>query len=233
MNICKLVNQTKEEVEGADELQGKIIKIIFKIAKPIAKLHAILTSPTGNRFRYRLLIALKTPKTIDEIEKIRGDADLEEYHRHINKLLCFKLIKEVRAGNKKRYVRTDLGEEAVNAVRALERKIGKKDAKKLFEASLGKNSIRFFLTVYGQKRDFSKPSFFSKNKKLEIKYKPLEIGRLALFLPRTIEGLSAIDKLNLAGLLVYENDGYVHFPPIKARSFYQYLKRLFDILPKA
>ena len=50
------------------------------------------------------------------------------------------------------------------------------------------------------------------------------------FLPRIIEGVSAVDKLNEAELLVYRDDDYVHMPPKKARSFYQYLRNLHGIV---
>ncbi|GAI12619.1 unnamed protein product, partial [marine sediment metagenome] len=67
-------------------------------------------------------------------------------------------------------------------------------------------------------------------KKLEIKYSPSEIGRIAGLLPRTVDGVTAIDKLNLAGILTYEDDGCVHFSSIKASSFYQYLRKLYDLI---
>ena len=56
------------------------------------------------------------------------------------------------------------------------------------------------------------------------------MGRLSLFLPRSVEGISAVDKLNEAGLLVYQADNYIHMPPTKARSFYQYLQDLLEIV---
>jgi len=137
--------------------------------------------------------------------------------------LRFGLIRAEEIGDKKQYIRTPLGEQAVNALRAFERRVGKEAAEILYSASLGPNSIRFFLRVYGHrgKADWER---------LQIRYKPAEIGRLSLFLPRSVEGISAVDKLNEASLLVYEDDNYIHMPPIKARSFYQYLQKLLEIV---
>lgn len=207
------------------------IKMIFKLAKPISILHQILTSPTCNYFRLRLLQKLERTLIIDEIKKLRAESGAEEFSRHINMLLRFKLVKKTIKDRKETYKRTELGEEALNAVKKLQRKLGKKDAKKIFDASLGKNSIRLFIKIYEQNKDFALNKDFLKKKK-EIIYEPLEIGKISLFLQRSIEGLAAIDKLDLAKLLYYDEDGHVHFPSIKARSFFQYLKELLDILPK-
>ena len=57
----------------------------------------------------------------------------------------------------------------------------------------------------------------------------VEIGQLGLFLPRVIEGVSAINKLNEADLLVYRDDDYIHMQPKKARSFHQYLRELYAV----
>ncbi len=64
-------------------------------------------------------------------------------------------------------------------------------------------------------------------KKKEVIFSPVEIGKLGLFLPRTIEGIAAIDKLSDAKLLVYKDDGNIYLNPVKARSFYKYLKSLY------
>ena len=47
---------------------------------------------------------------------------------------------------------------------------------------------------------------------------------MSLFLPRIIEGISATDKLNEAGLFIYGDDRYCSMPPVKARAFYRYLR---------
>lgn len=203
------------------KLEGKAIKDIFKNAELIAELHETLTSSRGEYLKTRLLSALEGKLPVPEIKKLVEEAGLGEYHRHLNKLLKFSLIRRVQEGEEK-FIRTGLGEEAINALRELERRIGMEDARKIYDASLGINSIRLFLRVYGNKTEVD-------FEKLEIKFTPAEIGRLSLFLPRSIEGVSAIDKLSDADLLVYNEDGYVYMHPIKARSFYQYLQKLHEI----
>ena len=88
---------------------------------------------------------------------------------------------------------------------------------------MGPNSIRLFLRVYSDATEAARD-------RLQIRYTPAELGKLSLFLPRVIEGISAIDKLNEADLVVYRDDNHIHVQPVKARSFYQYLRELFDIL---
>lgn len=212
-------------VNPADELVGNIIKETFKKAEELAELHACLTSPRGDNFRLRLLHAFEVPLDKIAIEKLRAGSGVKEYHRHLNKLLRFGLIQVEEIGDKKQYIRTALGEQAVNALREFERRVDKEAAEALYSASLGPNSIRFFLRLYGDKRKV-------KREPLQIKYTPTEIGRLSLFLPRTIEGYSAVDKLNEASLLVYEDDNHIYMQPIKARSFYQYLQQLYKIVVK-
>jgi len=214
-------------VNAADELVGNIIKEIFKKAEEIAELHAYLTSPRGDNFRLRLLHALEVPLGETAVEGLRADAGIKEYHRHLNKLLRFELIQVQEIDDKKQYyIRTALGEQAVNALREFERRVGKEAAEALYSAWLGPNSIRFFLRVYGDKKEVNWEH-------LQVRYTPAEIGKLSLFLPRTIEGLSAIDKLNEADLLVYQDDNHIYMHPIKARSFYQYLQQLYRIVKEA
>ncbi len=161
------------------------------------------------------------------IEKLRTESEIKEYHRHLNKLLGFRLIQIQEIDDKNQYyIRTALGEQAVNALREFERRVGKKAAEAVYSASLGPNSIRFFLRVYGDKKE-------TDWEHLQIRYTPAEIGKLSLFLPRTIEGLSAVDKLNEAGLLVYQDDNHIYMQSIKARSFYQYLQQLYKIVKEA
>lgn len=203
-------------------LIGARIKGIYKEAEKMAELHQTLTSRRGDYFRKRLLHKLGTSLTTREIEKLRVKAGIREYQRHLNKLMKFKLVEQKRK-RPERYVRTDLGLVAVNAIRALERGIGREGAQKVYEASLGPNSIRLFLRIYGQKKEIDM-------KKLEIKYSPAEIGRLSLFLPRSIEGVAAIEKLADAGLLVHKEDDNFYVNAKKARNFYQYLLALYGIL---
>lgn len=210
------------------ELQGKMIKNIFKRAGKIANLHAVLTSPKGDYFRIKLLQELRKGLTESQLRTMRKKAGLHEQARHINKLMAFKLVEYKRNS----YRRTAKGEAALNAVKEFERKVGKKQADKIFKASLGENSVQLFLAVYGSKKHFANHFFldlFRKPKKLKVRYSPGEIGKISRFLFRTIDDITAIDKLNLAGILTYEDDGYIHFSSIKASSFYQYLKKLYEI----
>lgn len=207
----------------SERLVGVRIKGIYKEAEKIAELHQTLTSRRGDYFRKRLLHKLGTPLTTREIEKLRVKAGIREYTRHLKKLMKFKLV-EQKTKRPERYVRTDLGLVAVNALRVLEQGIGEEGAQKVYKASLGPNSIRLFLRIYGRKKEIDM-------RKLEIKYSPAEIGRLCLFLPRTIEGVAAIEKLADAGLLVHKKkDDNFYVNAKKARNFYQYLLALYGIL---
>ena len=206
-------------------LQGVVIKNIFENAKIIAELHAVLTSPRGQYFRIKLLQYLKDRLTLEEIERLRKEFGMEESKRHIHKFLNFKLIETVDSTGKldDGYIRTFSGEEAINIVRELERKIGEDCAKKIFEAVLGPNSIKLFLTIFG---DDKQADFGSK----EIIYTPIEIGQLARLFTRSIEGISSIDKLDDAGLVSYLEDGNVHANPRRSTGFYYYLKNLYELL---
>ena len=206
----------------SNELVGKTIKDIFNSAEQTAELHGCLTSPRGDNFRLRLLHSMAIPLDEPAIERLRVDSGAEEYHRHLNMLLRFSLVQKDPDGNRL-YVRTALGETAINAVRQFERRAGSEFTQAVYSAALGPNSIRLFLRVYGDPRE-------AKWDDLRITYTPVEIGRLCRFLPRTIDGISAIDKLSEAGLLVYEDDNQVHMQPSKARSFYQYLHELYGII---
>jgi len=205
-------------------LEGKIINGVFKEVDSIAKLHNTLTSVRGIYFHRVLLQVLEEEKSSHDIDALRSKAGLGESQRHLHKLLEFHLIEELTGkGGLRKYKRTMLGEEAINALRMLERELGNEGAEKIYAASLGPNSLRLFLRVYGNKKEIDLD-------KREVKYTPAEIGRLSLFLPRTIEGVAAIDKLSDAELLVYEEDGHVYFNPKRARGFYKYLGSLNQVL---
>jgi len=206
-----------------DELAGTTIKEIFKNAEEISELHSCLTSPRGDNFRLCLLQAMEVPLDEMAIEQLRIEAGVNEHHRHLSKLLKFELIRVQELDGKDQYTRATAGEEAINALREFERRVDPEGANAIYSASLGPNSIRFFLRVYGDRKE-------ANWSQLQIRYTPAEIGRMSLFLPRRIEGISAIDRLNDAQLLVYRDDNYIYMHPIKARSFYQYLQRLYGIL---
>ena len=206
------------ESEG-DRVAGQLIKEVYKNADDIAELHACLTSPRGDNFRFRLLQALETPMRESEVERLRIESGVNEYHRHLNRILSAGLAHVDETGGEGRFIRTELGETAVNSVRSFARRVGEQVAHVVFAAALGRNSIRFFLRIYDDKRE---PDWDN----LQIRYTAAEIGRLSLFLPRTIDGISAIDKLNEADLLTYRDDNHVYVQASRARSWYQYLKEL-------
>jgi len=212
-------NQTPSPID--QELQGEVIKEIFKDAERVADLHATLTSPRGEFFRRRLLQLLSDGLTQEEIERLKREFGMVESRRHLNKFLEYRLITE----EEDKYRRTDLGERAVNAVREMERKVGEQKAQPIWQAALGKNSISLFLKLYGSPK---KPT-----QGMDIIYTPLEIGQIARFLPRTIEGISATDKLDDAGLVSYMEDGNIHINPRRSTAFYSYLKILHSIFQEA
>lgn len=203
------------------DLQGKVIEQIFINAEHIAELHAVLTSSLGGPFRRKILQNLGEGKTVKQIEAFRKDNGHEEVTRHINQLLAFKLIEPLSQGKSTTYIRTPLGERAINYVRKLEGKIDPERANKIFQSALGKNSIRMFLKVYGLPKE---------PKDGDIVYTPLEIGQISTFLPRSIEGVAAIDKLDDAGLVSYLEDGRIHINPRRSVAFYQYLKELYMLI---
>lgn len=209
-------NKVMDIEQQINSLEGDVIKGIFKDAEAIAFLHQTISSPRGDYFRRKLLQLIATETNISEIENLKTEAQLRELQRHINKLSELQLISSCKEGV---YNRTEKGEKVVNALRALETELGTEDARKIFTSVLGPNSIRFFLRVYGSRKEVN-----LKNK--EVKFSTAEIGKLALFLPRSIEGIAAIDKLSDAELLVYKDNGSVYLDPVKARSFYKYLKLL-------
>lgn len=220
-------NSSPEALESvARTLEGRRIKEIFRNSEWVAGLHTTLTSKRGNYFRKELLHRLGGQGDPELFRRLKSEAGLQEYERHIHKLLKFQLVQPIGNAEKEVYLRTGFGEVAINAIRGLERDVGFEEARRIYEASLGSYSIRLFLRVYGDPRE---PDFASR----KIKYTPHEVGQLTYFLPRSVDGLSAIDKLNEAGLLSYEEDGNVYAPPIILRGFYKYLTELDGILKQA
>lgn len=206
-------------------LEGKRLRKIFRNADVIGQLHITLSSRRGNYFRKKLLGQLGDGDGADAIEKLRQEAGVTEYERHIQKLLQFHLITLEHEGGKETYVRTELGEAAVNAMRELERDIDREAALQIYDASLGEHSVQLFLVVYSDKRE---PDFETR----KLKYTPQEVGQLAYFLHRSVEAMAAVDKLNDAGILTYEDDGNVYASPKILRGYYKYLLNLLDIAVK-
>jgi len=189
-------------------------------------LHITLTSCRGDYFRLALLQRLEQPQSLSGLSEFRQEQQMGELQRHLNMLRKFNLI--APSGENEHYERTEQGEDAINAIRRLESNISDESAEKIFQASLGPNSIRVFLRLFGENKE---PDLET----LKIRYTPLELGKLCLFLPRNIEGIAAIDKLSDAELLVYEEDGnYISQAPRKVRGFYQYLRAIYQIaIPKS
>lgn len=215
-------SESRQMSDYGEGLEGDLIKGIARSAEQIADVHATLTSPRGDFFRRRLLHLLSgggLPQ--EEIENLRKEFGLEESERHLNKFIGYHLIEPISVGGKAGYHRTRLGEQAINAVRELERRIGEERATKIFQSALGTNSIRLFVKVYGSPKEPQGE---------DIVFTPLEIGQLSTFLPRTVEGIAAIDKLDAAGLVSYLDDGNVHVNPRRSGAFYYYLRRLYQLL---
>ena len=211
---------------GTPPLEGPTIEQIFQSVDAIAELHALLSSPRGQYLRRQLLHSLRSGLTLDEIERLRKELGVEEYDRHVNKLTKWGLIEPVRSDAViTGYVRTVHGEEALNAVRELERKVGEDNARVISEAALGVNAISLFLTIFG---DNKQPDLASR----EVIYTPLEIGQLMRLFSRSIEGISSMDKLDDAGLVSYLDDGNIHVNPRRSTAFYAYLRRLYHLLAK-
>ena len=104
---------------------GTMIEKVREHVVEVAELHAVLSSPRRQYLRRRLLQSLRSAMTIDEIEVLREEFGAQEYTRHINKFLRWGLVEPVASGEDvTAYVRTGLGEESLNIVRELERKVG-------------------------------------------------------------------------------------------------------------
>ena len=218
-----MCNSGANVMQSDEELRGRLIKAIFAGAEEIADLHAATTSSRGDRFRARLLHTLESRMETAAIKEMAEETGLREHRRHLNKLLKFGLIQVEPSTEGEKIIRTQLGEQAVNAIRELERRMGNEEARSLYGASLGTNSIRLFLRIYSSEKGVDWDE-------LKVSFSPAEMGRLSLFLPRSIEGISATDKLNEAGLVVYEDNGLIYMDSRRARAFYQYLGSLLEIL---
>ena len=123
------------------------------------------------------------------------------------------------------YVRTSLGEEGLNTVRELQRRVGEERARSIAEAGLGSNAIKLFFTIFGDPKEMDLTT-------REILYTPLEIGQLVRIFSRSVEGVSAIDKLDDAGLTSYLEDGNVHVNPRRSTAFYHYLRSLYFLVAR-
>ena len=213
-------------IDGLSPPDGTLIEKVLEHVLEVAELHAVLNSPRRQYLRRRLLQSLRSAMTIDEIEGLRTEFGAKEYERHINKFLRWGLVKPVTSGEDVTgYVRTSLGEEGLNTVRELQRKVGEERARSIAEAGLGSNAIKLFLTIFGNPKEIDLTT-------REILYTPLEIGQLMRIFSRSVEGVSAIDKLDDAGLTSYLDDGNVHVNPRRSTAFYHYLRSLYFLLAR-
>lgn len=215
----KYCNRYYDSIHILEELRNQnsdfILDDYFDIKKT-AELHGFITSPTRGRFRIKLLHQLQERMSLEEIKKLCQDENLKEYGRHIHKLLEFGLIEQL---NGDEFIRNKLGEDIINSMRALERKIGKENVKKIFNASIDIDSEKLFLILYLRKKDVD---LLVK----DIKYSPSEIKELCLNVFNPIELMSSLNRLEKGELLVRRNDGNFHMDPTKAFGFYSYLTEL-------
>jgi len=137
----------------AYELAGRTIKDVFHRAEEISWLHWCLTSTRGDYLRLRMLQAMETPVQEAEIEKFQVEPGVEEHIRHLNKRLKAGLVSAEGLDSESKYARIELGERAVNALGEFQRNIGSDQARAVYSAALGPNSIRLFLRIYGNKRE--------------------------------------------------------------------------------
>ena len=211
-------------VDDLSPPDGTLIEKVLERVVEVAELHAVLNSPRSQYLRGKLLQSLMSAMAIEEIDGLRKESGAQEYERHIHKLLRWGLVKPVMSGQDVTgYVRTGLGEEGLNTVRELQRKVGEERARSIAEAGLGFNAIKLFLTIFGNPKEMDL-------KTREILYTPLEIGRLIRIFSRSVEGVSAIDKLDDAGLTSCQEDGNVHINPRRTTAFYHYLRSLYFLL---
>ena len=218
--------QARAFVDGPSTSNGTLIEKVLERVVEVAELHAVLSSPRRQYLCRRLLQSLRSPMTIVEIEGLRREFDAQEYERHIHKFLRWGLVKTVTSGEDVTgYVRTSLGEEGLNIARELQRKVGEVQARSIADAGLGSDAIKLFLTIFGNPKEVDLTT-------REILYTPLEIGQLIRIFSRTVEGVSAIDKLDDAGLTSYLEDGNVHVNPRRSTAFYHYLRNLYLLLAR-
>lgn len=206
------------------ELNGEIIKNIYQRAEDVARLHNAATSRSCKFFRMELLN--KRSWLSSEIKKLRDERKVKDSKRHLSRLTTENLIIKNRLGKNTRYIRTEAGDEIVAIIKNLQRKIGERHAKKIFKANLGPDSIKFFLNLYGSTK---KIIYHNNDKNPYIKFRFREIKRLASFLPRTVDEVAVLDRLDEARLLFCKNR-HVVMSPIRSKAFYQYLKNIYILI---
>ncbi|CAN2040394.1 putative HTH arsR-type domain-containing protein [Candidatus Magnetomoraceae bacterium gMMP-15] len=202
------------------ELNLRKLPVMIQKSSSLANLHQLLTSQTRGDFRMEMLKLCSTTISCSEIEALRKKRSLNESERHIHQLIRFKLIKENNNKGNKSFCRTQKGNRALLSFKSLINNVGENQAKKIFKASLGDNSIRLFLEIYGEKI-----RLHPEDKKLYLM--PKELARL---IPNNIEGIASFEKLVEAGFFIFEDKKKIFMPFIIATNFFNYLKDLYDII---
>ncbi len=203
-------------------LRDREVRWIFKRAEPLALLHVVLNSSAGDRFGRRLLECLEDPVAMDAVNRLAEDNGVSDAGRYVSAKLRHGLVRTVSAGagNATALVRTQLGDRALNALIALERRIGAAAVATISQADLGTNCLRLFLRLYtGNGKTASTVAG-----RATTAYSWERVSELTMFLPRGIEALAAIEMLANAGLLIYDDaKQMLMLPSVRARAFYQYL----------
>lgn len=203
--------------------KDKRIRTLLRRCKELANVHAIITSPRGDFYRFRLLQTLEVEMSLEDLIAQKENEPVEEVVRHLTMLQEHSLVAETVTIGKTVYKRTTNGERAVNAFRALARRLGEEGSSKIVHAEFGVNTISFFLRAYSSQKeiDIRKPV---------IEFTLFEIADMLRLTPRTVEGAAVLDKLANGEILVYPNGGNAQMNPHKARALFQYLDDLHGVL---
>lgn len=206
-------------VVARPRFRDREVRRIFKRAGALARFHVALNSPAC-----RLLESLQDAVATDSVSRLAEDTGLSATGRYVSLKLRYGLVREAETGGGNRaLVRTELGERALNAITALERRIGAEAAAAISEADLGPNCFRLFLRLY---TDGGKEASIVDGRSTTA-YSWERVSELTMFLPRRIEALAAIEMLANAGLLIYDDaKQMLTLPSVRARAFYQYLTAL-------
>ena len=213
-------------IELKNESMERKVQILYRRARKITNLHVAISSPRCGFFRFRLLQMLEMEKSFDELVKLKENESILEISRHLRKLQQFSLVEEIVSGEETLYKRTSIGEEGINSLRALGRRVGEEAALTILNANFGINSIRLFLRAYSYKKESDITNH-------EIEFTSFEIASITQFLSSTIERISAIDNLISAEVIVVSNKGHILMNALKARAFFQYLTELNRLLNKS
>lgn len=202
-------------------------KEILKQLKEIVEIHRALTLNGNDFFQLELLTFLEKERTLEKLEEFKEEHSNPHLLLHLNELRELGMIREIKKEKKRCFSRTEKGERALAILQGFRKKVGEKSFAKILKARLGSGSLGLFLRVYGLKR---RPKF-KQNKGYFIEFSPRKIGRVAQNLPNGIEAVSAIDRLDEAGLLIYqEEDNKIVTNCVESRAFFQYLERLEQLL---